>query len=294
MEPLVYLDGELVPRSQAKISVFDHGLLYGDGIFEGIRAYAGRVFRLDQHLDRLRRSAGAIALEIPLSRAQLKEKILLTLRENQLRDAYIRVVISRGVGDLGLNPRNCHNPSIIIIADRIQLYPQELYERGLSLVIASTRRNLPCALDPRIKSLNYLNNIMAKMEANLQGAPEAIMLTREGYVAECTGDNIFVIQDGTLITPPTWLGVLKGITRDVVLELAQTQGIPAQEQVFTPFTLYSCEECFLTGTAAEVIPVTSIDGRTVGSGVAGSITRDLIAAFRELARTDGTPIYQEA
>lgn len=293
MEPWIYLDGEFVSRSEAKVSVFDHGFLYGDGIFEGIRAYGGRVFKLDEHLERLYQSARAIALKLPLSGNELKEKILETLRKNELRDAYIRVVVSRGEGDLGLDPRNCPHPVLIIIADKIRLYPEELYEKGLEVVVASTRRNIPSALNARIKSLNYLNNILAKMEANLRDMPEAIMLTQDGYVAECTGDNIFVVQKGELITPPTWMGVLKGITRDVVLQLARDKGIPAREEVFTAFCLYNCEECFLTGTAAEVIPVSRIDGRVVGQGKAGEITRTLIKAFGELTKKEGTPIYKE-
>ncbi len=293
MEPWIYLDGEFVSRSEAKVSVFDHGFLYGDGIFEGIRAYEGRVFKLDEHLERFHQSARAIALKLPLSGNELKEKILETLRKNELRDAYIRVVVSRGEGDLGLDPRNCPHPVLIIIADKIRLYPEELYEKGLEVVVASTRRNIPSALNARIKSLNYLNNILAKMEANLRDMPEAIMLTQDGYVAECTGDNIFIVRKGELITPPTWMGVLKGITRDVVLQLARDKGITTREEVFTTFCLYNCQECFLTGTAAEVIPVSRIDGRVVGQGKAGEITRTLIKAFGELTKKEGTPIYKE-
>ncbi len=287
----VWLNGEFVRKNEAKISVFDHGFLYGDGVFEGIRAYGGRVFRLEKHLQRLWESAKAITLKIPLSREKLTEKVLQTLRKNKLKDAYIRLVISRGEGDLGLDPRKCPHPQIIIIVDKINIYSEELYEKGLKITIVSTRRNIPSALNPRIKSLNYLNNILAKIEANLSGTPEAIMLNKDGYVAECTGDNIFIIEGENLVTPPTWVGALKGITRDVVMELAQKEGISVQERVFTPAALYASDECFLTGTAAEVIPVTKVDGRTIGDGVAGPITKRLIKKFRELTRKEGTPIY---
>jgi len=287
----IWLNGKFVRKNEAKISVFDHGFLYGDGVFEGIRAYGGRVFKLVSHLQRLWESAKAITLGIPLSREELTEKVLQTLRKNKLKDAYIRLVVSRGEGDLGLDPRKCPHPQIIIIVDKINIYSEELYEKGLEIVIVSTRRNIPSALNPRIKSLNYLNNILAKIEANLQGLPEAIMLNKDGYVAECTGDNIFIIEGKTLITPPTWVGALKGITRDVVMELAQKEGISVQERIFTPAALYASDECFLTGTAAEVIPVTKVDGRTIGKGVAGSTTKRLIKKFRELTKREGTPIY---
>jgi len=286
----VYVSGEYVLKDEAKISVFDHGFLYGDGVFEGIRAYQGRVFRLEEHLQRLWESAKAIALEIPLSREQLKEKIVETLRKNELKDAYIRLVVSRGKGDLGLDPRKCPRSELVIITDKISIYPEELYEKGLEVIIVSTRRNIPSALNCRIKSLNYLNNILAKIEATRQGASEAIMLNKDGYVAECTGDNIFIVKEKILITPPVWMGVLKGITRDVVIELAQKEGIGVQEKIFTPFALYNSDECFLTGTAAEVIPVTRVDGKTIGKGIAGPITRKLIKKFRQLTRTEGTPI----
>lgn len=286
----VYINGNFFPREEAKISVFDHGFLYGDGVFEGIRAYGGKVFKLIEHLDRLYDSARAIGLKIPLSKEKLKEDVLRTLRKNELKDAYIRVVVSRGEGDLGLDPRKCPSPQIIIIADRIKIYPEELYEKGLEVVIVSTRRNLPSALDPRIKSLNYLNNILAKIEANLRGVPEAIMLNKDGYVAECTGDNIFVVKKGTLLTPPAWVGVLEGITRKVVIDIAHEEKIPFREEVFTPALLYSSEECFLTGTAAQVIPVTRIDGREIGEGKVGKITKKIMERFHLLVQTDGTPI----
>lgn len=287
----VYLNGEFVRKNEAKISVFDHGFLYGDGVFEGIRAYGGRVFRLQSHLQRLWESAKAIALKIPLSKEKLTEKVLESLRKNKLKDAYIRLVVSRGEGDLGLDPRKCPYPQIIIITDKISIYPEELYEKGLEIAVVSTRRNIPSTLNPRIKSLNYLNNILAKIEANLQGLPEAIMLNKDGYVAECTGDNIFIVEGEILVTPPIWVGALKGITRDVVIELAQKEGISVQERTFTPAALYASDECFLTGTAAEVIPVTKVDGRAIGDGVAGPITKRLIKKFRELTKKEGTPIY---
>ncbi len=290
MSKWVYVSGEYVLKDKAKISVFDHGFLYGDGVFEGIRAYAGKVFRLDEHLQRLWESARAIALEVPLSRGQLKEKILESLRKNELRDAYIRLVVSRGEGDLGLDPRKCPQAGLIIITDKISIYPQELYEKGLEVIIASTRRNIPSALNCRIKSLNYLNNILAKIEANREGMPEAIMLSNDGYIAECTGDNIFIVKEGKLVTPPVWVGILSGITRDVVIEIAQKEGISVEENVFTPFALNNSDECFLTGTAAEVIPVTKVDGRTIGKGVAGPLTKRLMERFRQLTRFEGTPI----
>ena len=287
----VYLNGEFVRKNEAKISVFDHGFLYGDGVFEGIRAYGGRVFRLQSHLQRLWESAKAIALKIPLSKEKLTEKVLESLRKNKLKDAYIRLVVSRGEGDLGLDPRKCPHPQIIIITDKISIYPEELYEKGLEIAVVSTRINTPSALDPRIKSLNYLNNILAKIEASLQGLPEAIMLNKDGYVAECTADNIFIVEGEILVTPPIWVGALKGITRDVVIELAQKEGISVQERTFLPAALYASDECFLTGTAAEVIPVTKVDGRTIGNGMAGPITKRLIKKFRELTKKEGTPIY---
>jgi len=288
----IYLNGKYVPEEEARISVFDHGFLYGDGVFEGIRAYRGRVFKLEEHLQRLYASAKAIALKIPLSKEEMKEKILETLRKNRLKDAYIRLVVSRGKGDLGLDPLKCPHPEVIIIAHRISIYPEELYQKGMEVVIVSTRRNIPSALDPSIKSLNYLNNILAKIEANSKGVPEAIMLNNDGYVAECTGDNIFIVKDGTLITPPVWVGILRGITRDVVIHLAQEEKIPVREEVFTPAELYASDECFLTGTAAEIIPVTRVDGRVIGKGEIGGVTKKLMGKFRQLAHSEGTPIYE--
>jgi len=287
----VYIDGRYVLKEEAKVSVFDHGFLYGDGVFEGIRAYRGRVFKLDEHLLRLYDSAKAITLRIPLEEEELKERVLETLRRNNLKDAYIRLIVSRGEGDLGLDPEKCPQACVIIITDKIKIYPEEFYEKGLSVITASTRRNISFALDPQIKSLNYLNNILAKIEANLGNVPEAIMLNKDGYVAECTGDNIFMIKEGTLFTPPLWVGVLKGITRNVVIELARKENISVKEEVFSIVSLYTADECFLTGTAAEIIPVTKVDGRVIGEGKAGKITKGLIKRFRDLTSQEGVSIY---
>ena len=291
MKRWIYIDGKFLPEEEAKISVFDHGFLYGDGVFEGIRAYGGRVFKLEEHLTRLWDSARAIDLTIPLSKDKLREKILETLRHNKLKDAYLRLLVSRGKGDLGLDPRKCPRSSLIIIAHKISVYPEDFYEKGLEVIVASTRRISPSALNARIKSLNYLNNILAKIEANLQGMGEAIMLSQDGYVAEGAADNIFVVKDGELLTPPTWIGILKGITRDVVIELAEKEGLPVKEETFTPFSLYSCHECFLTGTAAEIIPVTKVDGKIIGEGKAGPITKKLIEKFQQYTQEEGIPIY---
>ena len=289
----IYLNGQLVEKEKAVISVFDHGLLYGDGVFEGIRAYNGRVFKLREHLDRLYNSARAIMLQVPMTKKELEEAVLATLRGNRLKDAYIRLVVTRGEGDLGLDPRKCVKPSIFIITDKITLYPQELYEKGLSLITSSIRRNIPEALNPCIKSLNYLNNVLAKAEASRQNAPEAIMLNREGYVAECTGDNIFVLKENTLITPPTSAGALEGITRNIVMDIAKNKlKLLVKEELFTPYHVYVGDEVFLTGTAAEVIPVTEVDGRSIGDGGPGKTTLRLIKEFRELTRLTGVPIHE--
>ncbi len=288
-ELLVWLNGELVEKSQAKISVYDHGFLYGDGVFEGIRAYNGRVFLLDEHLDRLYESAKAIWLTIPMTKAQTRDAILQTLRANEMRDAYIRVVVSRGVGDLGLDPRKCSKPNIIIITDDIELFPEELYLQGIEMVTVSVRRNAPQALNPNIKSLNYLNNILAKIEAINAGKPEGLMLTVDGYVAEGTGENIFVVKRGQLFTPPTYMGILKGITRKVVMNLAQGMGIAVHETVMTLHDVYTADECFLTGTGAEIMPVVKVDGRIIGDGVPGAITRELIRRFRTYTQQDFNP-----
>jgi len=292
MAQKIYLNGKLVPREEAKLSVFDHGLLYGDGVFEGIRAYDGRVFRLSQHLDRLYDSARAIALDIPLAKKDMEEAVIQTLKANSLKSGYVRLVVTRGEGDLGLDPRNCRMPSVFIIADKIELYPEELYRKGLELVTVATKRNIPEAIDPRIKSLNYLNNILAKIEAGLQNMPEAIMLNKDGYVAECTGDNIFIVKSSVLITPPFYVGVLAGITRQAVIELASDKlELLVKEEVFTRFHLYNADECFLTGTAAEVIPVVKIDGREIADGKPGKITNRLMKEFQDLTRNEGVKIY---
>ncbi len=287
---MIYLNDRLVPKSQAVISVFDHGLLYGDGVFEGIRAYNGRVFRLNEHLERLYRSARAITLNIGIELSDLRNRVLETLRANHIRDGYVRLVVTRGVGDLGLDPRKCPKPTLIIIADTIALYPSEVYTKGIELATVSTRRNSSQALNPNIKSLNYLNNILARIEATLLNVPEAIMLNLEGYVAECTGDNIFAIQGKKLFTPPTAAGALAGITRECVMDLAKSVGLSVEERFFTPYDLYVSDEAFLTGTAAEVVPVTRIDTRPIGKGVPGNLTQKLIQAFRDLTANEGVEI----
>ncbi len=286
----VYVNGKLFAKDKAAISVFDHGLLYGDGVFEGIRSYGGRVFKLDEHLERLQDSARSIMLDIPLSTSRLRKAILDTLRVNRLKDAYIRLIVTRGKGDLGLDPRKCPSPTIIIITDRIALYPRKFYAKGLAVMTVTTRRNLPEALNPRTKSLNYLNNILAKIEANNYGVLEAIMLNAEGYVAECTGDNIFIVKDGALITPPTHVGALGGITRNTVIGLAGEMGLPCAEKIFTRYELYTADEAFLTGTAAEVIPVSTVDSRPIGTGRPGPTTNAVMGRFHELTRTEGVPI----
>jgi len=287
---VIYLDGEYVSEDKAVISVFDHGLLYGDGVFEGIRAYHGRVFKLKEHLERLYESAKSILLTIPLTREEMQEVVLETCRRNNIRDGYIRLVVTRGRGDLGLDPKKCPRPTVFCIAASIQLYPPEFYERGLEVITVPTRRNVPEALNPRIKSLNYLNNILAKIEAGLIGVQEAIMLTSDGYVAEATGDNIFIVKDDKLITPPPHLGILEGITRNTVMEIARKKGIEVQEKTFTRHDVFVAAECFLTGTAAEIIPVVKVDGRVIGEGRPGKVTWELIRAFRELTRVDGAEI----
>jgi branched-chain amino acid aminotransferase len=286
----IYIDGKYHDEKNAKVSVFDHGLLYGDGVFEGIRAYHGRVFKLKEHIDRLFYSAKAILLDIPLSHAAMMNAVVETCRRNKLRDGYIRLLVTRGVGTLGLNPNKCKRPSTIIIADRIQLYPPELYERGMEIVTVPTVRNLHSALNPAVKSLNYLNNILAKIEANLAGCEEAIMLNAEGFVAECTGDNLFIAKQGHLSTPPLSAGALYGITRGVVIELAREAGVPVSEPNLTRYDLYNADECFLTGTGAELIPVTKIDGRVIGKGKPGPMTRSLVQKYQALTQRSGEPI----
>ena len=279
----VYINGKLYDKDDAKVSVYDHGLLYGDGVFEGIRIYNGKVFRHDAHLARLYESAKHIALEVPMAVADLKKAVEDTVRANGLTEGYIRLVVTRGPGSLGLDPRGC-KPNVIVIADTISLYPRELYENGLKIVTASLIRNHPNALNPRIKSLNYLNNILAKIEAIRAGCLEALMLNHKGEVAECTGDNVFIVKNGVIRTPPTDAGILEGVTRDVVMELAHKAGFPLVEATLTRHDIYAAEECFLTGTAAEVIAVTECDGRVIGTGRQGPVTKQLRDAFVRLTR----------
>ena len=290
-EPTIFIDGNYFPESEAKVSVFDHGLLYGDGIFEGIRFYNGRVFKLEEHLDRLWDSARSICLEIPLSREEMTEALLETIRRNGLRDGYIRQVVTRGVGNLGLNPAQCKKPSVIIIAATIALYPKEVYQKGLTVVTCATRRMSAAALNPAVKSLNYLNNVMARIEANLAGADEALMLNDAGNVAECTADNVFVVKKGQIFTPPIAAGALRGITRAVAFDAAIELGFPMKEADITRHDVFTADECFLTGTAAEVISVIKADGRLIGTGKPGPVTAKIVARFRELTRETGTPIY---
>jgi len=280
----VWIDGQLVDKEHAKISVYDHGLLYGDGVFEGIRVYKGRIFEVEAHLRRLADSAKAIRLSIPLNGEQLRAAIEQTVKANGFSDCYVRLVVTRGVGYLGLNPNKCANPAIIIIADTIEMYPAEMYQNGMSVITASVIRNHPNAISPRIKSLNYLNNILAKIEASDAGVPEAIMLNGSGNVAEATGDNIFIVIHGVVYTPGTADGILEGITRAVMLRLCGQMGIAAHEKTLQRQDLYSADECFLTGTGAEVIPVTRIDGRTIGSAEPGPVTKKLMEAFHKLVR----------
>jgi len=280
----VSINGKLFDKADAKVSVYDHGLLYGDGIFEGLRIYSGKVFRLREHIDRLYESAKHLALEIPCSRDQMIEEVLRTVTANRKHDGYIRLVVTRGAGSLGLDPAKCSDPQIIIIVDDISLYPAKYYEEGLDVVTASFIRNHPNALDPRIKSLNYLNNILAKMEAVRAGCQEAIMLNHTGEVAECTGDNIFLVKHGVVSTPPTNAGILAGVTRNAVIELARAAAITIQEISLTRHDVYAADEVFLTGTAAEVVPVVRVDGRTIGTGKPGPVTRQLRERFFALAR----------
>lgn len=282
--PKVYISGQLFEKEDAKVSVYDHGLLYGDGVFEGIRSYSGKVFRMDEHLDRLWDSAKAIWLTIPMTKAEMGRAIYQTLEANGIRDGYIRLIVTRGIGTLGLDPTRCSTPQVIIITDSIALYPREFYENGLAIVTVSTMRNHSAALSPRIKSLNYLNNILAKIEGLQAGCTEALLLNSKGELAECTGDNIFLVRRGRLLTPPTEAGILEGVTRDVVIGLGRKAGLEVSEVALTKHDVYIADECFLTGTAAEVVPVVKVDSRPIGDGTPGPITRDLIARFHELTR----------
>jgi branched-chain amino acid aminotransferase len=286
----IYLDGKFVDEAEAKVSVFDHGLLYGDGVFEGIRLYGGNVFRLEEHLERLEYSAKAILLTLPLSRKELSWATCETCRQNGLTDAYIRLVVTRGVGDLGLAPWLCAKPSIFIIASKITLYPREHYDNGLAIVTVPTRRIGPAALPPTIKSLNYLNNILGKIEARQFGALEAIMLNDQGYVAECTADNVFIVHKGEILTPGASQGALKGITRGSMFDIAKELGVPIREANLMRYDIWCADECFLTGTGAEVIPVVKLDGREIGTGKPGPVTQRVLKAFRQRVLVDGTRI----
>jgi branched-chain amino acid aminotransferase len=286
----IYLDGKFVSGDEAKVSVFDHGLLYGDGIFEGIRLYGGNIFRLEEHLERLEYSAKAILLPIPLNRAELTWATCETCRLNGLTDAYIRLVVTRGVGDLGLAPWLCPKPSLFIIASKIALYPKEYYENGLAIVTVPTRRISPAALPPAVKSLNYLNNILGKIEAKQFGALEAIMLNEQGYVAECTADNVFIVHKGEIITPAASQGALKGITRGTIFDIGKELNVPVRECDMTRYDVWCSDECFLTGSGAEVIPVVKLDGRQIGNGTPGPITQQVLASFRRRVLVEGTRI----
>jgi branched-chain amino acid aminotransferase len=283
----VYVNGRFVPAEEASISVFDHGFLYGDGVFEGIRVYGGTIFRLQQHIERLYHSALCLMLDIPMSPEAMQEAIVDTVRRRELPNQYVRVVVSRGAGDLGLDPKLCPRPSVIIIADTIALYPERYYTEGLDLVTVATRRMSSDTLDPRIKSLNYLNNIMAKIEAQQAGVVEAVMLNTAGYVAECTADNLFVLRQGCLHTPAVAAGALQGVTRDSVLEIARDLGLETAESFLTRYDLYTAEECLMTGTGAEIVPVVRIDGRRIGTGVPGPATARIRERFAVLCHRDG-------
>ncbi|HLR67422.1 branched-chain-amino-acid transaminase [Virgibacillus alimentarius] len=287
----IYVNGQFVNKNEAVISVYDHGFLYGDGVFEGIRVYSGNVFQLKEHLDRLYASAHSIRLTIPYSKEELTQIIVNTVRKNELSSAYIRVVISRGEGDLGLDPRNCSNPSVIVIAEALSIYSQDLYENGLKLVSVATRRNRPDVLSPQIKSLNYLNNILVKLESTQSGADEALMLNDQGYVTEGSADNIFIVKNGVIITPPVYLGALEGITRNVIIDVARNLNYQIEERPFTTHDVYIADEVFLTGTAAEVIPVIEVDGRPIQNGKPGEITKHLLHTFRDLVTTAGIQCY---
>ncbi len=292
MTPMsIWIDGRLVPREQAVVSVFDHGLLYGDGIFEGIRIYDRRIFRLEQHLDRLWDSAKALALDMPMDRAAMADALRVTVKANEKSEGYVRLVVTRGTGDLGLDPAKCPKASVIIIVTDIQVYPAELYARGIKVITSATRQVSHEACDPRVKSLNYLKNVLAKIDANRAGAQEAIMLNADGFVGECTADNLFVVKHGALLTPSPQDGALEGITRGALLELAGEARIPAREQRLTRFDVYTADECFLSGTGAEVMPIAEVDGRTIGTTTPGPITSRLSEAFHALVRREGDPVW---
>lgn len=290
-EQWIYLDGQFVTKDQAKVSVYDHGFLYGDGIFEGIRIYNGNIFKCKEHLDRLYDSAKSIMLDIPLTYQEMEDALVETLRRNELRNGYIRLIVSRGAGNLGLDPNRCPKASVIIIVEQLAIYSEEAYKTGLKTVSVSTRRNIPDALNPKIKSLNYLNNILVKIQSNLSGAGEAIMLNAQGYVTEGSGDNIFIVKNGVITTPPCYLGALDGITRQAIIEICRKKGYNIQEQPFTLHDVYVADEVFLTGTAAEVIAVREVDGRIIGEGHAGPITLKLLEEFRAIVDKDGLKVW---
>lgn len=283
----IFVDGKFFPKEKAMVSVFDHGLLYGDGVFEGIRAYGGRVFKLAEHIDRLWESAHTLMLVIPMTKDRMRDAIVETLKRNKLRDGYIRVVVTRGKGDLGLDPRKCPTATVIIIADKIKLYPESLYQKGLEIISVATTRSHPETVNPQIKSLNYLNNILAKIEAINSGYEEALMLNAQGFVSECTGENVFILKGNRLVTPPPYLGILRGITRAAAMEIGSALGLEVSEEVITRHDIYNADEVFLTGTAAEIVPVVKVDNRVIGSGKPGRRTGQILAAFRELTKTDG-------
>ena len=287
---LIYIDGKLIKKENAKISVFDHGFLYGDGVFEGIRSYSGFIFKFAEHIDRLYESANTIMLKMPMTKKEMSNEVIKTVKANKLKDSYIRLIVTRGVGDLGLDPRKCPKPTTIIIADKIALYPKVVYEKGIEIITVPTRRSIAEALNPQIKTLNYLNNILAKIEAINAGAPEALMLNSGGFVAECTGENIFIVKKSGLVTPATHCGILKGITRDAVIALADKRNIACKEDILTRHDLFNADECFLTGTAAEIIPVVKIDSRPIGDGKPGKMTKKLMDDFRALTKISGVKV----
>ncbi|GIP10026.1 branched chain amino acid aminotransferase [Paenibacillus macerans] len=290
-EQVIYLDGEFVTKDAAKVSVFDHGFLYGDGIFEGIRIYNGNIFKCKEHLDRLYDSAKSIMLDIPLTYQEMEDALVETLRRNELRSGYIRLVVSRGAGNLGLDPNRCPKASVVIIVEQLAIYSEEAYKTGLKAVSVSTRRNVPDALNPKIKSLNYLNNVLVKIQSNLAGAGEAIMMNAQGYVTEGSGDNIFIVKNGVITTPPCYLGALEGITRQAIIEICERKGYKLKEEPFTLHDVYVADEVFLTGTAAEVIAVREVDGRIIGEGHAGPVTLKLLEEFRAIVDQDGLKVW---
>ncbi|MFD2445514.1 branched-chain-amino-acid transaminase [Bacillus sp. CGMCC 1.16607] len=292
-EQWIYLNDRFVSKKDAVVSVYDHGFLYGDGVFEGIRVYEGNVFRLKEHVDRLYDSAKSIMLDIHYSKQEMSELVVETLRKNNLQNAYIRVVVSRGVGNLGLDPSSCARPQVIVIAEELALFPKKLYETGIDIVSVATRRNRSDVLSPKVKSLNYLNNILVRIEANLAGVSEALMLNDQGYVAEGSADNVFIVKNGEIFTPPGYVGALEGITRNVIMELAVKLGFPMKEQVFTRHDVYTADEVFLTGTAVEVIAVVKVDGRSIGEGKPGNYTNRLLEEFRKTVVEDGVKVYEQ-